>query len=88
MKVWCAVLAEAVVLINVDIGREEDVFNKLLELDEVKEVYIVYGVHDIVTVIESPDMDSMRVLITQKIRKIEGVKSTTTSIVIKKQIKR
>lgn len=85
---WCIVLAEAVVLINVDIGREEDVFNKLLELNEVKEVYIVYGVHDIVAVIESPDMDSMRVLITQKIRKIEGVKSTTTSIVIKRQVKR
>ncbi|MDM7275771.1 MAG: Lrp/AsnC ligand binding domain-containing protein [Thermoprotei archaeon] len=81
-------MAEAVVLINVDIGREEDVFNKLLELNEVKEVYIVYGVHDIVAVIESPDMDSMRVLITQKIRKIEGVKSTTTSIVIKRQVKR
>lgn len=85
---WCTVLAEAVVLINVDIGREEDVFNRLLDLEEVKEVYIVYGVHDIVAVIESPDMDSMRVLITQKIRKIDGVKSTTTSIVIKKQIKR
>jgi hypothetical protein len=30
----------------------------------------------------------MRTLITQKIRKIPGVKSTITSIVIRKQVKR
>lgn len=81
-------MAEAVVMVNVDIGKEDEVFNKLLELPEVKEVYMVYGVHDLVVVLETSDMDAMRTLITQKIRKIDGVKSTITSIVIKKQIKR
>lgn len=81
-------VAEAIVMVNVDIGKEDEVFNKLLELSEVKEVYMVYGVHDLVVVLETADMDAMRALITQKIRKIDGVKGTITSIVIRKQVKR
>ncbi len=81
-------MAEAIVMVNVDIGKEDEVFNKLLELPEVKEVYMVYGVHDLVVILETENMDAMRTLITQKIRKIAGVKSTITSIVIKKQVKR
>jgi len=81
-------VAEAVVMVNVDIGKEDEVFNKLLELPEVKEIYMVYGVHDLVVVLETSDMDTMRSIITQKIRKIDGVKSTITSIVIRKQVKR
>ncbi len=81
-------MAEAIVMVNVDIGREDEVFNKLLEFPEVKEVYMVYGVHDLIVVLETENMDAMRTLITQKIRKINGVKSTITSIVIRKQVKR
>lgn len=81
-------MAEAIVMVNVDIGKEDEVFNKLLELPEVKEIYMVYGVHDLVVILETENMDAMRTLITQKIRKIPGVKSTITSIVIRKQVKR
>jgi DNA-binding Lrp family transcriptional regulator len=81
-------LAEAIVMVNVDIGKEDEVFNKLMELPEVKEIYMVYGVHDLIVILETENMDAMRTLITQKIRKIPGVKSTITSIVIRKQVKR
>jgi DNA-binding Lrp family transcriptional regulator len=81
-------LAEAIVMVNVDIGKEDEVFNKLLELPEVKEIYMVYGVHDLIVILETDNMDAMRTLITQKIRKIPGVKSTITSIIIRKQVKR
>jgi len=80
-------LSEAIVMVNVDIGKEDEVFNKLLELPEVMEIYMVYGVHDIIVILRAQDMDTMRSVITQKIRKINGVKSTVTSIVIKKQVK-
>jgi len=74
-------------MVNVDIGKEDEVFNKLLELPEVMEIYMVYGVHDIIVILRAQDMDTMRSVITQKIRKINGVKSTVTSIIIKKQVK-
>ncbi|MCX8195902.1 MAG: Lrp/AsnC ligand binding domain-containing protein [Acidilobaceae archaeon] len=79
--------SEAIVMINVDTGKEDEIFNKLLELPEVQEVYMIYGVHDIMVILRTSDMDSMRNVITQKIRKMSGVKSTITSIVIKKQTK-
>ena len=75
-------MAQAIVMVNVDVGKENEIFEKLIELPEVKEVYMVYGIHDIIAVIEADTMDSLRSLITEKIRKMDGVKSTLTSIVV------
>ncbi|MEB3816664.1 MAG: Lrp/AsnC ligand binding domain-containing protein [Desulfurococcales archaeon] len=72
----------AIVMINVDIGKENEVAEKLLELPLVKDVYVVYGIHDIVAVVEASSMDELRSTITDKIRKLDGVKSTMTSIVV------
>jgi len=41
-------LASAIVLINTDAGAEDEVFEKLKELSQVTEAYVVYGVCDIV----------------------------------------
>jgi len=71
-------MAQAIVMIN----EENEIFEKLIEIPEVKEVYMVYGIHDIVAIIEADTMDALRNLITEKIRKMEGVKSTLTSIVV------
>ena len=76
------VVAQAIVMINVEIGKENEVFEKIFEIPEVKEVYMVYGVHDLIAVIEAETMDVLRSLITEKIRKMDGVKSTLTSIVV------
>ena len=75
-------MAQAIVMINVEIGKENEVFEKIYEIPEVKEVYMVYGVHDLIAVIEAETMDILRSLITEKIRKMDGVKSTLTSIVV------
>ena len=74
-------------MMNVDIGKESEVFEKVLNIDNVKEAYMVYGIHDIVAVIEAGSMDELRDLITNKIRKIDGVKSTLTAIVVVKKSK-
>lgn len=71
-------------MINVETAKEDEIFNKLIGMPEVQEAYMIYGVHDIMVVIRAKDMDTMRDVVTQKIRKIDGVKSTITSIIIKK----
>lgn len=71
-------------MINVETAKEDEIFNKLIEMPEVQEAYMIYGVHDIMVVIKAKDMDTMRDVVTQRIRKIDGVKSTITSIIIKK----
>jgi len=75
-------VAQAIVMINVDVGKENEIFEKLLEIPNVKEVYMVYGIHDIIAIIEADTMDELRSLITEKIRKMDGVKSTLTNIVV------
>ncbi len=85
--VGCVILPEAIVMMNVDIGKESEVFEKVLKIDNVKEAYMVYGIHDIVAVVEANSMDELRELITNRIRKIDGVKSTLTAIVVVKKMK-
>lgn len=74
-------MTTAFVLINSEIAAEDGVLKKLRGIKEVKEAYIVYGVYDIIARIESKDMESLRKLITWRIRQIDKVRSTLTMVV-------
>ncbi|MCE4603922.1 MAG: Lrp/AsnC ligand binding domain-containing protein [Aeropyrum sp.] len=80
-------MPEALVAINVDVGKEDEVFQTLLDMPEVKEVFMVYGIYDIITLVEAPSMDQLRETITGKIRKIDGVKMTLTMVIVTRKIK-
>ncbi|MFN3267722.1 MAG: Lrp/AsnC family transcriptional regulator [Zestosphaera sp.] len=75
-------MPEAVVLINTNIGTEEEVMNELLKIEGVSEAYIVYGVYDIVVKIKAPTTEALKEIISSKIRKISNVRSTLTMIVV------
>ncbi|MEO9294076.1 MAG: Lrp/AsnC ligand binding domain-containing protein [Nitrososphaera sp.] len=75
----------AYVLINCDLGSEEDIIRDLKKLPEAIEVSGVYGVYDIVAKIRSDTMDRLRETITWHVRKIDKVRSTLTMIVIEGQ---
>lgn len=75
----------AYVLINCDLGSEEDIIRDLKKLPEAIEVSGVYGVYDIVAKISSDTMDKLRETITWHVRKIDKVRSTLTMIVIEGQ---
>ena len=72
----------AFVLINADLGAEDELVGELTKIENVKEVYIVYGVYDIVVKIESDTMEKVKETVTWKIRRLEKVRSTLTMIVI------
>jgi len=78
---------EALVAVNVDVGKEDYVFEELLKMPEVREVFMVYGIYDIMVVVVVPDIDMLRKTVTGRIRKIEGVKSTLTMVVVRKESK-
>ncbi|HEX6560509.1 MAG TPA: Lrp/AsnC ligand binding domain-containing protein, partial [Nitrososphaera sp.] len=75
----------AYVLINCDLGSEEDIIRDLKKLPEAVEVSGVYGVYDIIAKIRSDTMDKLRETITWHVRKIDKVRSTLTMIVIEGQ---
>jgi DNA-binding Lrp family transcriptional regulator len=75
----------AYVLINCDLGSEDDIIRELKKLPEAIEVSGVYGVYDIIAKIRSDTMDKLRETITWHVRKIDKVRSTLTMIVIEGQ---
>jgi len=74
-------MPSAFVLLNTEMGREENIIRDLKNLEDVKEVFRVYGVYDIIAKVESDTIDKVREIITWKLRKLKGVKSTLTLIV-------
>ena len=75
-------MVSAYVLINCDIGSQEDVISHLKTIDGVKEVHGTFGVYDIMVKIESDNHDTLRDTITWKIRKIKRIRSTLTLMII------
>jgi len=66
---------------NIDAGAENEILKKLREVPEVKEAYFVYGVYDVVVKIETESMDRLKDVITRKVRSLDKIRSTLTTIV-------
>jgi DNA-binding Lrp family transcriptional regulator len=75
----------AYVLINCDLGSEEEIIKEIKKLPDVVEVSGVYGVYDIIVKLTADSMDKLRETITWKVRRIDKVRSTLTMIVIEGQ---
>ena len=71
----------AFVLINAELGKEENILEELRNIGEVKEAHFVYGVYDIITKVEADSMDKLKEIVTFKIRRLNDVRSTLTMTV-------
>ncbi len=76
-------LAKAFVLINAETGAEKDVVKRVKSLKHVKEAYFVFGVYDVIAVVEASSIDELRSTIHNAMRQVEGIRSTVTMVVIK-----
>ena len=72
----------AYVLINCDLGYEEQINEELKHLSDVKEVHGTFGAYDILAKVESANVENLRDTITWKIRKLNRVRSTLTLLTI------
>ncbi len=68
----------AFVLINAEVGKIDDVLDKLLEVDEVVEAYSVAGPYALLAKVEAAKFDELREIIPSKVHQIEGIKDTLT----------
>jgi len=78
-------MAQAYVLLNCELGAEEEIIGKLKELENVKEVHGTFGAYDILAKVEADNVEIIRETITWKIRKIEKIRSTLTLMGIEGQ---
>jgi len=78
-------MTTAYVLLNCDLGSEEQIIEELKHISDVKEVHGTFGAHDILAKVESDQISTLRETIMWKIRKIDKVKSTVTLLGIEGQ---
>jgi DNA-binding Lrp family transcriptional regulator len=68
------------VLINVETGSEEKVLGEVRKVPNVKECHRLYGIYDMIAKIEADSMDGLKEIVTWKIRRLNGVRSTITTV--------
>lgn len=68
----------AYILIQCDLGAEENIINEIMNIPETKEVRGTYGIYDVFCKVESNSKDSLDNVITNKIRKIPKIRATIT----------
>ena len=78
----CFLMATVFVLVNSDLGAEEQVVAALQAIQAGKETYLVYGVYDIIGKVVAPTMDEIKTTILNQIRGTPGVRSTLTMVVV------
>lgn len=71
----------AFVLINSELGKEEELLKELRSIPNVKEAHFIYGVYDVIVKVEAESMEKLKDLVTFKIRRLSDVRSTLTMTV-------
>ena len=70
----------AFVLCVAQAGKEKDVVDKLLKLEEVEEANIVYGEYDVIAKVRLDDLKRLETFIVDNIRSIGEIQVTSTMI--------
>ncbi len=72
----------ASVNIFADTSQIDQVISALRKLENIEEIYEVAGEYDIVTLVSTSTLEEFRDVINKQILKIEGVKSTISTIIL------
>ena len=65
-------------MINCELGSEESVISELKSIEGVIEVHGTFGAYDILAKVKSDQVETLREIITWKLRKIPKIRSTLT----------
>ena len=76
-------MVRAFVLITAKPGAENQLAEKLRSLEEVEDAWAVYGEYDIIALVNVKSLRDLDFFVTEKIRRNEDVRFTSTMICIK-----
>jgi len=74
----------AYVLLNTEIGAENQVLKSLKKIKGVKEAHNLRGVYDIIANIKAENMEKLKYIVTKRIGKIGKINSKLTIIITEK----
>jgi len=71
-------MRRAFVLVNTDMGSEDEIQSELKKVEGIVGVYQVYGVYDVVIEVEAESDQKLKEIIFSRIRVLKHVRSTLT----------
>ncbi len=75
-------MQKAIVLFNIESGSETQVIKNIKKVEGVEEAYFSYGVYDVVVKVRADSMEALKDVISNRLRQIEKVRSTTSLILV------
>ena len=74
----------AYILLNTEIGAENQVLKALKKIDGVEEAHNLWGVYDIIANVKADNMEKLKFIVTKRIEKIGKINSKLTMILSEK----
>jgi len=73
-------MTDAYVMLNCELGAEEEIIEKLKELEQVIDVFETIGTHDMLVKLQADNFEKIREIVSWNIQKLPKVRSTSTLI--------
>jgi len=73
-------MTDAYVMLNCELGAEEEIIEKLKELEQVTDVFETIGTHDMLVKLQADNFEKIREIVSWNIQKLPKVRSTSTLI--------
>ena len=71
---------QAYVLLNVDYKHQQNIINKAKSLPTVKNVKTIYGIYEVMIILESNDMHAIKKTIDDDIHNLDGITNMTSLV--------
>lgn len=72
----------AYVLLNTEIGAQNQVLKALKKIEGVEEAHNLWGVYDIIANIKAENIEKLKLIVTKEIAKIAKINSKLTMMII------
>jgi DNA-binding Lrp family transcriptional regulator len=76
----------AYVLLNTEIGAENQVLKALKKIEGVEEAHNLWGVYDIIANIKAENLEKLKFIVTKRIAKIARINSKLTMLIDEKPV--
>jgi len=73
---------QAYVLLNVDSKYQKDIVSKAKTIPSVQNVKTMYGIYDIMIILESDDMGAVKQAIDVDVHNLEGITNMTSLVTV------
>ena len=73
---------QAYVLLNVDYKHQKDIINKARSLPAVENVKTMYGIYDLMIILESNDMGAIKKTIDVDLHELDGITNMTSLVTV------